>query len=444
MRYWFTPGKLILISYIGIILCGSFLLNLPIASTHAKCSFIDSLFTATSAVCVTGLIVKNTPSDFSLFGQIIILLLIQIGGLGYMSFAALLFSVLKKRLSIRQKTVAEESISYSSGEVQKFMIKIIQITLLFEVAGTLILTLVFYKNGIQNSLFMGLFHGISAFCNSGFSLFPNSLCNFINSTTVVLTVAILAISGGLGFIVWDDIYKFVKKRDPLNLHSKIVISYTIILIAGGMLLILALEWGNILANLPLKTKLLASFFHSVTPRTAGFNILPVKNFLPATLLVVLLFMFIGASPGGTGGGIKTTSFAIILGSLNAFFRKKRDVVKFGRRIGRSSIDKAHAIVFLAISLIFVNLAILSFSQYGMDFLPLFFETVSAFGTVGLSFGSALNPACSLSYDFTNIGKFIIVLTMLIGKVGPLVIGTLIILLPEKDVIKFPKGDVLIG
>ncbi len=442
-----TPPRIILFGYIIIILIGACLLSLPIASISSRCSFIDSLFTSTSSVCVTGLIVKNTPLDFTRFGKIVILILIQLGGLGYMTIASSLFIVLRKKLSIRQTTMTEEATGYPFGKIGKFVLQIVKFTIGFEILGTFILAFCFWGLGFNwiDAIFKGLFHSVSAFCNAGFTLFSDNLAQFTREPCIIFTISILFIIGGLGFIVLREIYQRIRKeRIHFSLHTKLVLLSTIVLLGIGTFLILTIEWNGVLANLPFGHKLGASFFQSATPRTAGFQIVNVGEYKLTTRLISLIFMFIGASPGGTGGGIKTTTTLLIFMSIYGYFRGKKDINGFGRSIDNQFTKRAFIITSVSILVICVGMLILSLSESNKSFMALLFEVTSAFGTVGLSIGSAINSACSLSYDFTNLGKVVIIFTMLIGRIGSLTIGTAIIQTVGRETFKLPKEAVLTG
>ncbi len=443
----FTPPRVILLGYIIIIFIGACLLSLPIASTGSRCSFIDSIFTSTSGICVTGLIVKDTPHYFTKFGKTILLILIQLGGLGYMTIASLLFIVLKKRLSIRQTTVTEEAMGYPFGGIGKFILQVVKFTIGFELFGALVLTLCFWGIGFNwaNAIFKGVFHSVSAFCNAGFALFSDSLAQFICEPWIIFTMSGLFIVGGLGFIVIREIHQRIRKeRTSFTLHTKLVLLSTIVLLGIGTILILAIEWKGCFANLPVWCKLQASFFQSATPRTAGFQVVRIGEYRPATRLISLIFMFIGASPGGTGGGIKTTTVVLILMSIYAYFRGKKDINGFGRSIDSQFVNRAFIIASVSILIVGGGMLILSLSEPSKSFSALLFEEISAFGTVGLSVGSAINPSCSLSYDFTNLGKIVIILTMLAGRVGSLTIGTAFIHAVGRETFKLPKESVLTG
>lgn len=441
-----TPSRTILLGYIGIILIGALLLNSP-AATYEPHEIIDSIFTSTSGICVTGLIVKDTPNDFTRFGKMVILTLIQLGGLGYMTIASLIFVILGRRLSIRQTAITEEAMTYPFGGIGKFVVQVVKLTLGFEVLGAIVLTMRFVNLGmnLSDALFKGIFHSVSAFCNAGFALFSESLIPFARDPWIVITMSGLIIIGGMGFIVLRDLYERIKKKKmALSLHTKLVIISTGLLIAIGMGFILIAEWNNGLKELPVGCKFLCSFFQSATPRTAGFQVVNVGNYKLGTLLFTVVLMFIGASPGGTGGGIKTTTALLVFMSIYAYFRRKREVCSMGRRIENHIIMRAFVITAVAGLIIILGQLVISFSEQGNSFIYTLFEQVSALGTVGLSVGSKLNTACSLSYDFTNLGKITIILTMLAGRVGSLTLGTALIQAVRHETFKLPKDIVLTG
>ncbi|MCK4352281.1 hypothetical protein KAW65_02620 [candidate division WOR-3 bacterium] len=457
MRKLFTPQRAILLGYIIIILIGTLLLSLPVASTSEKCSIIDSAFTSTSAVCVTGLIVKDTPHDFTRFGKGIILFLIQLGGLGYMTLASLLFLFIRKRLSIRQATVTSEAMGYSSGEMKQLILQAVKLTFGVELLGTVILTLHFSRLGftLANAFFNGIFHSISGFCNAGFSLFSDSLIRFSKDPLLIFTVSGLFIIGGLGFIVVNELHwRFLpatsfwqagkKKLTFLSLHTKLVLCATLILLCVGTIGILTMEWNGVLKNMSIGHKLSNAFFQASTPRTAGFQVVPVSKFKLGTKFFTSILMFIGASPGGTGGGVKTTTITLIFISMIAYFRGRKNISAFNRRVDRAIIDRAFMIVFISVLFLVIGIIVLTLTETGKSFINIVFEEISAFGTVGLSMGSKINPACSLSHDFTGLGKFIIILTMLIGRIGSITIGTAIIQRARPETFKLPKEDVLTG
>jgi trk system potassium uptake protein TrkH len=301
----FTTAQTITVSFIGLILVGALLLSLPWASAPGKStSFVDALFTSTSAVCVTGLIVRDTPGDFSLFGQIVILLLIQAGGLGYMVLTTVVIFALGGKLSLQERSTLRESLNLQSGErLVRFTMNVFKLTLAFELTGAVILTLAFWADHGSRAPWLGLFHAVSAFNNAGFSLFPDNLIRYRSDLVVNLVITALIICGGLGFLVLSELLK-VRRTLPLSLQARLVLVVSAVLCVGGMAAILALEWDNpfSLSPMPLDEKLLVAWFHSVTARTAGFNTIDMSTLQPTTLFIVMALMFIGASPGGTGGG----------------------------------------------------------------------------------------------------------------------------------------------
>jgi len=421
-RKQLTPVRVILLGYLVIVLAGTLLLTLPIASAHTRgegrVSLIDSLFTATSAVCVTGLIVKDTEFDFSLFGKAVILALIQIGGLGYMTISTVIFILLGKKISLRQRLVIKEAFrQFTLEDLAKFTLRVFQITLLIEAVGFLVLFFSFMKNfSWWKSLGVSVFHAVSGFCNAGFSTFSNNLQDYSTSGPVALTVAALFILGGLGFFSFGDIYNTYMKRKTrkLSLHTKLVLLVTGTLVGAGTAFILLMEWHTGLSEFTAHEKILTAFFSAVAPRTAGFSVVRLSSFTLASLLFVVFLMFVGASPGGTGGGIKTTTLATLISTLRGL-TKSGQLHVFGRRI--------------------------SGAKFG--YIGILFEQVSAFGTVGLSLGSTVRTGVSLSHDFSLVGKLVIVGTMLSGRIGPLTIGSAL-LEARKAKISYPEAKIMIG
>ncbi|MEO0091567.1 MAG: TrkH family potassium uptake protein [candidate division WOR-3 bacterium] len=443
-----NPGRLLVFGYLTIIIVGALLLYLPISSKNIN--LIDAFYTATSAVCVTGLIVKDTATDFTLFGKIILLLLIQIGGLGYMTLSTTFFFFLRQKLSLRDRLVAKESFNvFTYDNLKRFGFTVLRVTLVFEALGAIALFIYFLNYTpmkISYALGHAIFHSVSAFCNAGFSTFSENLTNYSTNYFVLLTISFLFICGGIGFVVISDLYKtYVKKtNNRLSLHTKAVLTTTTILIIIGTIIILLLEWGNSLKIFPTSLKILNAYFHAVTARTAGFNTLSLKIFHPATLLCIIVLMFIGASPGGTGGGVKTTTFSLILLQIRALLTGQTDIFLFRRRITQEQVFKAFLIIGLAVSWLLTSLILLLiFNKPNMDILTCLFELFSAFGTVGLSRGSEIMANLSASYDFTLLGKLVIILTMLIGRVGILTLATALI---RKKIISYsyPEGVILVG
>ena len=417
---------------------------LPISHTNG-CSFIDALFTSTSAVCVTGLIVKDTPNDFTLFGQIVIMLLIQIGGLGYMTSATIIFLILGKKIGITERLTIKEGLNIESLEgIVRFTKGVLLFTLIFELAGTLLLTARFWMDHpFKDAFLYGLFHSVSAFNNAGFSLFSDSLIRYRGDIIVNLTITTLIITGGIGFIVVRDIYKYKRKEvHGLSLHTKIVLSTTALLIIGGAVSIYLLEATNpkTFTGMTLQEKLLVSYFSSVTPRTAGFNTVDYSLFRTETLFLTIVLMFIGASPGSTGGGVKTSTFAIIIASLYATIRGLRDAVLFKRRVPSDTVSKSFLLITLAAIFCTLSTHFIITTQ-STQYLSGMFEVTSAFGTVGLSVGDG--GVRSLSALFTPIGKLAISFTMFIGRLGPLTLA-IAVTRRAQERFRYPEGRVIIG
>ena len=443
MKIKLSPPQMIVLGFLSFILIGTILLMLPFASTKG-CAFVDAFFTATSSVCVTGLIVKDTPNDFTLFGQIVIMLLIQIGGFGYMTTSTLIALIIGKRIGIGERIIIKEELQTVglTGTV-KFIKRILTFTFLFEFIGTLILTLRFLKDfDFKNAFLYGLFHTVSAFNNAGFSLFSDNLIRYRGDIIVNLTIPTLIIIGGIGFTVVNELYMFQRNEiKRLSQHAKIVLSTTAILIIGGAIFIYMFEAFNpkTFGNMSLTEKILVSYFSSVTPRTAGFNTVDYSLLRPETLVLTIMLMFIGASPGGTGGGVKTSTFTIVLVRLYATIRGMRDTVLFKRRVPLDTISRAFLLVtFAAIFCTVINHFIITTQE--THYLPAIFEVVSAFGTVGLSVGDG--GVRSLSALFTPVGKFAISFTMFVGRVGTL---TLAIAIAKKvdERFRYPEGRVMI-
>ncbi len=443
-----SPFRYISVVYISLILLGSLALKLPVANRGL--SFIDSLFTSTSAICVTGLIVKDTALDYTLTGKAIILFLIQMGGLGYMAVASLFMTIFAIKPDKRQNIIAQQEFGlFSRDNTLTFLRLVVLTTFIVEMLGFVLLFLGFKDNfGVNEAVAHAVFHSVSAFCNAGFSSFSSNLGSFFYNPVVSLTAAFLFIVGGLGFIVIVDIIERLRgEKRYLSEHSRIVIYMTIILIIFGTSTVYVLEYGNILSGSGNILKLIVSFFTATTPRTAGFSLFDIGKLLPTTLLMLIIFMFIGASPGGTGGGIKTTTFIIIGNFFTSRLRGLKSVNIEKRRIPEEQVNKALTLFLISLILIIIMIGILSFTERNVfeerGLLPLIFEEVSAFGTVGLSMGSSANPVLSLSHDFTVLGKLIIIITMLAGRIGPLTLVATV-LKRKSESFKYPLAKVQIG
>jgi trk system potassium uptake protein len=444
MKIKLSPPQILVLGFLSVILTGAFLLMLPFAS-NGDCSFIDALFTSTSAVCVTGLIVKDVPVDFTLFGQVVIMLLIQIGGLGYMTSATIISLIIGKKIGLTERLTIKEGLNVESVEgIVKFTKKVLLFTLIFELAGALILSLRFFSDHpFGDALFYGLFHAVSAFNNAGFSLFSDNFIRYRGDILVNLTITTLIIIGGIGFIVVQEIYDYRKREiKKLSMHTKIVLSVTAVLIIAGAVFIYLLEASNprTLMSMSLREKVLVSYFSSVTPRTAGFNTLDYSLMRPETLFLTIILMFIGASPGGTGGGVKTSTFAVIIASLYATIRGMSNTVIFKRRLPSDIVSKSFLLITLAAILCTLSTHFIITTQHSL-YLPTMFEVTSAFGTVGLSVGDG--GVKSLSALFNPIGKLAICFTMFLGRLGPLTLAVAITRKVEER-FRYPEGRVLIG
>jgi trk system potassium uptake protein TrkH len=416
---------------------------LPVATKSGKgADFLTALFTATSATCVTGLVVVDTKTYWSVFGQIVIMLLIQVGGLGIMTMSTLFALILGRRITFKERLVMQEAFNTNSlGGIVKFAKYILMVSFLFESIGAIILTLRFLPQmGLKKAVYYGLFHSISAFNNAGFDLMGNfrSLTGYVSDWVVNLVIMGLIIFGGLGFYVLLDIYEH-RHFNKFTLHSKIVITITLFLITIGTLLIFLFEYNNpkTLKPLDFPTKILAALFQAVTPRTAGFNTLSLSDMTIASKFLTIILMFIGASPAGTGGGIKTTTFAVILYTVLSVIKGEEETVLYKRTISRNIVYKAVAISFISVFIIFSVTMVLSITETS-NFLTILYETISAFGTVGLSLG--------LTLELTTVGRIVIIFTMYTGRVGPL---TLALALAKrqrrpKPIIKYAEEKIMVG
>lgn len=435
-----SPYQILVLGFAGIILIGALLLTTPQASaTGQGTPFIDALFTATSAVCVTGLVVVDTGTHYSLFGQLVVISLIQAGGFGFMVLATLMALLIGKKIQLRERLIMQEALNQLTvSGVVRLTRYIIKASLLIEFVGGTILALHWYPDLGPKGIYFGYWHAISSFCNAGFDLFGEfrSLTGYVDDLTVNLVVTFLIILGGIGFTVLDDVYTN-RKFSKFSLHTKIVLVSTLFLIVFGAVVIFALECDNeaTLGNLSWQGKVLGSYFQSVTPRTAGYNTIDIGKMETATLFFTIILMFIGASPGSTGGGVKTSTVAVIGAAIIALATGKEDAELFKRRIPKELIYKAFSLFMLAAILVIVVTMLLSVTER-VPFLNLLFETVSAFGTVGLTTGITTNLSC--------VGKLLIIFTMFAGRVGPATIALALALKSRPSHVKYPEGKIIIG
>lgn len=442
-RTCLSPTQVLAIGFASIILIGGILLSLPVASANGQSiGFINSLFEATSAVCVTGLVVVDTGTDLSLFGQIVIITLIQIGGLGFMTAASLIFLALGKRITLRERLVMQEALNQFNLEgLVRLTKNVIGVTFIIEGIGALLLSTRFIPlYGFKKGLYYSIFHAISAFCNAGFDLIGNyrSLTGFVDDVVINMTVMGLIILGGLGFSVILDIWHH-RRFKKLSLHSKLAVFMTVMLILIGTAFFFIVEYNNpyTLADKPLPIKILASLFQSVTPRTAGFNTIDQANLKDASKFMTILLMFIGASPASTGGGIKTVTASVIFFLTVSVVRGRDDIQVYGKRISHSIAHRAITITLISLMLLIGVSMVLSLIE-PQPFIDILFETSSALGTVGLA-----------SFDngsMSTISKIFVMLTMFAGRVGPL---TLTLALANRqnqsdNSIRYPEGKVMVG
>ncbi|UTE77271.1 MULTISPECIES: TrkH family potassium uptake protein [unclassified Rossellomorea] len=432
-----SPPQLLVVTFLFFIILGMGLLKLPFATTE-QISWLDALFTTTSAMTVTGLAVVDTGGAFTLFGEVVVMSLIQIGGLGIMSFAVLIFMMLGKKIGFKERLLLQQALNQTSvGGVIKLVKYLFIFSFIVEGFAVLLLATEWVPEfGWKRGLYVSIFHSISAFNNAGFSLFSDSLMGYVGSPIINLTISFLFILGGIGFTVLVDLWKSKTIRQ-LSLHTKIMVIGTFLINVIAFMMIFVLEFNNpnTLAQLPLSDKIFASYFQAVTPRTAGFNSLDYGSMERSTLLFTILLMFIGAGSASTGGGIKLTTFVVISLSMIAFLKEKKEIRIFRRTIDQAHIFKALALSMISVLLVFTALFFLEMTEHDVSFLSIVFEVVSAFGTVGLSMG--------ITGSLSAIGKCIIIVVMFAGKLGPLTLA-FSLSRPDKEKIRYPKEDILTG
>ena len=445
----FTTTQIILFSFLLVILLGSLLLTLPISSANGKSvDYLDALFTATTSTCVTGLVTVPTYSTWSIFGQIIILILIQIGGLGVVAFMALFMIVINKKLRLKDNQLIQDAFNLNTMDGLKKFIKHVFIgTFIIEGIGALLYMIVFIPDYGVKGIWMSIFNSISAFCNAGMDIIGNnSLCDYATNPIINFTTSMLIILGGLGFIVWWDILRVIKEFKnkkfkcfrSLTLHSKIVLSSTVVLILGGALLILIFEYKNLstIGGLNLFDQIQISLFQSITTRTAGFASIPQENLTNASTLICLVLMFIGGSPVGTAGGIKTITIVSLVAVAIASIKNKKEVVLFNRNLSREVTKKAVAVFCMSFIIMFTSTILLSLTT-DRSVADILYETVSATATVGLS--------RNLTSSLNMWGKLIIIFTMYLGRIGPISMAIAFKSKKEEsNLINNPTEDVSIG
>jgi potassium uptake protein, TrkH family len=441
------PTRIIVLSFAILIFVGAVLLTLPQASRDGKSiGFLNALFTATSASCVTGLVVVDTYNHWSLFGQLVVISLIQVGGLGIVTLASFFSILMGRKMSVRSMVLAQESINYFSFDSVLRMVKyIIIMTFGVELIGAALLSISFVPMFGAKGLYLGLFHSISAFCNAGFDLMGIqgngdfvSLTSFNNNPLVIYTIGALIVIGGLGFLVWRDLFEY-RKNKSLYLHTKVVLVISAILIVSGTILFFVFECGNpaTMGKLDFWGKVNSAVFQSITPRTAGYNSLPLNDMNEISKFTTIILMFIGAAPGSTAGGIKVTTFGVILFAVISQIRGSNETTIFKRKVNSTIVFKALAITALSASLVFIVTSIMLAIE-NKPFLNVLYEVTSAFGTVGLSTG--LTPTLHSS------SKLLLVLTMFLGRVGPVTFAIALSLRANRkdSAITFPEGKIVVG
>ena len=439
-----TPYQVLVLSFAGLILIGTLLLMTPLASANGEgLSFIDALFTATSAVCVTGLTVVNVGTYFSLFGQLVLISLVQIGGLGIMAMTTLMAILIGKRINLKERLLMQEALNQLTvAGVVRLTQYIIKMTLLIEFIGGTFLAIRLYSDLGLKGIYFGYWHAVSSFCNAGFDLFGSvtghfsSAIGYAEDIVVNLILSFLIILGGIGFTVIADVWTN-RRLSRFSLHTKVVLFTTLVLIALGALVIFLLEHDNpeTMANLSWNGKVMSSYFQSVTARSAGWNTVDMSKLTDATLLFMTILMFIGASPASTGGGIKTTTACVLVAATWALIRGRSDAELFGRRIPHGIVYKALAVMLIsALAVIFVTM-MLTITE-NQEFIRLLFEVISAFSTTGLTTG--------ITTTLTTPGKLWLIFTMFAGRVGPVTLALALALKARKGNLQYPEGKVIIG
>ena len=445
MRFAFLKklslSRKLILGFMGAILIGTLFLMMPFSSSgEENISFLTALFTITSAVCVTGLSVIDVGKELSTAGQIILLIFIQLGGLGIMTFSSFILLLIGKKITYEERELLKEERNLeNNGGILWFLKKIILTVVIIEGTGALFLALRFAQDmEIKKAVYYGIFHSVSAFCNAGFSLFSTNLEKYAGSFVVTMTTVYLIIIGGIGFTVIDSIlFATRKKVKRFDLTSKVAILVSMILVILGTVLFLILEYNNrgTIGEMSFFKKILASFFQSVTTRTAGFNSVPFGNLTEGSVFLFCILMFIGASPGSTGGGIKTTTFGVIIFYVISVVKKRESVVIFNRRIGWEVLNRA--IVVLVLSLLYVGiitLVIVSIEDFTLE--QTIFEVISAFATTGLSLG--------ITADLGTISRILIICTMFLGRLGPMTFALALGGSNKVEKIQFPKENILVG
>lgn len=443
MKKRLSKTQIIALGFFIIIMTGTLLLMLPIASRDGNsANFSDALFTATSSTCVTGLIVADTYTTWSLFGQMVLLVLIQIGGLGFITMGMFFAIFLKKKIGLKERDLIQESLNgLQIGGVVRLVKKIVPIAFIFEGVGAILLSIRFIPDmGIGVGIWNGIFHSVSAFCNAGFDLLGRyekycSIVPYYDDIIVNVTIMSLIVIGGIGFIVWDDISLNKWRANKYRLHTKIVLLTTTVLIIGGALLFFIFEKDNLMVDMGIKERILTSFFGSVSPRTAGFNSLDTAQFTQSTRLLTVVLMFIGGSPGSTAGGIKTTTLVVLLLLVVSNLRNKKDLNFLGRRLDDGAIRKASTVFLINLFLLITStLIICALQPFPLD--DVLFETSSAIGTVGMTTG--------ITRALTIPSRYIIIILMYCGRIGSVSFALSFMEKKKLQTVQLPEERITIG
>lgn len=442
--YAVSYTRIIASGYLLLVLLGTFLLMLPVAAKSGEwTSFADALTTATSASCVTGLVVFDTFTHWSLFGQFVLLVLIQVGGLGYMTLITLFSLLIGRKIGLRERGLLKESTNaLSLGGLISLTKKIVIGTVLFEIGGAVLLSVRFIPLfGPKRGIYYSVFHSVSAFCNAGFDLMGalepySSLTHFVNDAFVLLTLSFLIFIGGIGFIVWDDFVKHHFRLRKYRLHSKIVLATSMILNLGGAAALYMLEYRNQLSDMSVLDGIVNALFASVTTRTAGFNAISCEQLTPGSVILHLLYMLIGGSPGSTAGGMKTTTFAVLLLAAWANMRSYKHINVFGRRLGGDIVRKALTVSLIYGAFVFTSSILISFTNPALTLSQILFEVASAIGTVGLS--------CGTMGQVNLFGQMVLTLLMYCGRVGSMSFALIFTETKRPTAVMMPEEKIMIG
>jgi len=434
--------QVLAIGFALVILIGGLILSLPISSANGEhTNILDSLFTSTSAVCVTGLVTVDTGTHWSNFGKVLVMLLIEVGGLGFMSLSTFVAILLGKKITLRDRLLVQEAMNaFNIQGLVKMVQYVLGFTFSVQVCGALLLSVQFIPQfGLRRGIFYSIFHSVSAFCNAGFDLFGNyaSLVSYSSNPLVLLTISGLIIIGGLGFAVLLEIYNY-RRIKRLSTHSKIVLWITGILIFFGLIFILFVEYKNpeTLGNMNFRDKVLNSFFASVAPRTAGFNSISTDGMTMASKFMTIILMFIGGASGSTAGGIKVTTFGVLVLTIISALKGRDETEAFGRRFSKETVYKAFALFAICLMLVVTVTMTLTITEPDKSFINLLYEATSAFATVGLTTG--------VTQNITSISKVVLIITMYLGRVGPLTVILAVVNRKKKSGIRYPEAKILIG